>query len=184
MLTTKTSHLHDLQAVQCGISYHRASWRMGRKNNFNRVVFQFVKFLLIWWHYRNCFIEQMFLTVLWSHSPYIPSTSLTQVSFCLRSLVLSLCMNWNRVGYHSSPYKKHYAYSLLYSEEFSHELIIYFSEPGLSLRLRRVSIYQCYQPICCVHSINRTRLYSNTFAWWSVTFHEESMLTWNGGSFL
>ena len=63
-------------------------------------------------------------------------------------------------------------------------LIIYFSEPGLSLCLRHVSIYQCYQPICCICPINRTRLYSNTFAWWSVIFHEESMLTGNGGSFL
>jgi len=66
----------------------------------------------------------------------------------------------------------------------STNLIIYFSEPGLSLRLCRVSIYQCYQPICCVRPINRTQLYSNTFAWWSVIFYEESMLTGNGGLFL
>ena len=70
------------------------------------------------------FIEQMFLTVLWSHSQYIPSTLLTQVCFCLRSLALSLCMNWSRVVYHSLLYKKHYTHSLLYSEEFSHELAI------------------------------------------------------------
>lgn len=84
---------------------------MERKSNFNRAVFQFVKFLFIWRHYRNCFIGQLFLTVLWSHSPYIPSTLLTPVSFCLRSLT-------------HRPHKKHYANSLLYSEEFSHKLAI------------------------------------------------------------
>lgn len=65
----------------------------------------------------NCFTEQMFLTALWSHSQYIPSTLLTPVSFCLRALKLAACVN-------RRPHKKHYVDSLLYSEEFSHKLAI------------------------------------------------------------
>jgi len=110
----------------------------------------------------------------WANSNQVPNHKWSKLESWLRPFLLTLRVP-NRWSNRCSNRWPNRAIILLWTPLMNYSNLL--SEPGLSLHLRPhcISIYQCYQPICCVCSINGPNVFQH-FRLWSVIFHEESML--------